>query len=511
MNKYLDNALIYQIYPASFFDSDGDGIGDFKGIIAKIPYLRRLNVDVIWLNPVFLSPFMDGGYDVTDYSALNPSFGSLGDLKELLTLCHLCNMKVLMDFIPGHTSVTHRWFRESCKSERNKYSDFYIWTGSWAEDEPHSLNGISDRNGCVLTNYYSFQPALNYGYENPQKAWQIHYKDERLAPLRNEIISVLKQWINFGFDGFRIDLASSLVKGRTTEEPLIWLWNNIISEIRTLKEDAIFLAEWGDPALSVGKCGFDIDYLNHENREYNSLLRLEENSNVLRYYEGGNSFFNIEGKGNFEKYAVFAKNLYESVGDKGYFSFPSGYHDIPRISVGRSEDGIKAFFAFLFTYKHMPQLYYGDEIGMSYNDKVSKYGGYQRTGARTPMQWNSDLNRGFTTSRNPFLPVGEKAGQDVESQSSDEKSVLNTVVRLSLLRRTNRAFYVSSDLDIIENGYPLVYERSAEGQKFIVLINPSGQTFERTVKYSEAAESNNCEIKKDKIILKAESFAILKK
>lgn len=511
MNKNLENALIYQIYPASFFDSDGDGIGDFNGIIEKLPYLKKLNVDFLWLNPIFMSPFMDGGYDVSDYSSINPVFGTLGDLKKLLTMAHLCNLRIIMDFVPGHTSIKHRWFKESCKANKNKYSDYYVWTNHWSEGGKGTLNGISERNGCVLTNYYSFQPSLNYGYEVLEEPWQIHYKDERLKPLRDEICSLMKQWLEFGFDGFRIDLAASLVKNRKTEEPLIWLWNKIIKNVRSVKEEAIFIAEWGDPALSVGKCGFDIDYLNHENPQYNELIRNEEGSNILRCIEKGHSFFNKEGKGTFENFQKLADELDNAISENGYFSFPSGYHDIPRVSIGRSLDQLKLFYVFMFTYKFIPQLYYGDEIALSYNKDVNKDGGYERTGARTPMQWNDQKNKGFSTGDDLYLPVNNIEGEDVEHQLNDKDSLLNLIIRLSLLRRTNRSFYITSDINVIENGYPLIFERTAKDNKFIVLINPSKQTYERTINYAEIVESNNCNFKNDLVILKGESFAILRK
>ena len=503
----IENSIIYEIYPISFYDSDGDGKGDIKGITLKIPYLKELGIDIVWLNPIFQTSFLDGGYDVENYSAIDSSFGSLPDLREMLDTAHKAGIKVLMDFVPGHTSIRHRWFRMSQKKERNRYSDYYIWTDDWSHTVPKALNGISERNGCVLTNYYSFQLALNYGYENVEEPWQMHYKDERLKPLREEICSLMRFWLDFGFDGFRIDMAGTLIKNRTSDESISWLWREILGIVKAGHPGALFMAEWGEPSVSVGKCGFDFDYIYHENSPYNQLLRLETGSNVLPELEGGNSYFNVEGQGFFTGFFDLTERNRMEIKGKGYQVLPSGYHDVPRLSFGRSMDGLKCFYAFLFTYNMVPLLYYGDEIGIPYLPGINKDGGYARTGARTPMQWDDSCNRGFTDSEEPYLPTDHTKGIDVKTQEDDQRSLLNTIKSLIRIHKL-KSFGACAEMNLLENRYPLVFERGDE-EKYMVCINPSGKEFFREIFYESIIDSNNVEVKENGIVLKAESFAVL--
>lgn len=508
MNKFLNNAVIYQIYPITFFDGNDDGKGDFKGMTEKLGYLNELGVNVLWLSPIFPSPFRDGGYDVTDFREINPDFGTKEEFKDFLRVAHEYNMRVLIDFTIGHTSVDSEWFKQSQKNERNKYSDYYIWTNGWWQSQGEMLKGVSERDGCVATNYYSHQIALNYGYENPDKDWQMDYKDERLKPLRDEIIDILQEWLLFGVDGFRIDLAPSVIKNRTTEQPLIWFWNQVIPNVKKVNPHAIFLAEWGDPSLSVGECGFDSDYLTHEDKEYNELLRNEANTNVLPFLEKGDSYFRCTGKGNIENFLNLTSGIIDRVQGKGYYTLPSGYHDIPRISVNRDVDDLKVFFAFMLSYKTLPLIYYGDEIGLSYNPKLSKDGGYCRTGARTPMQWNNDKNRGFSKHDIPYLPTNTVNEEDVETQKTEEKSLWNTVKKLLTIRKENSSLWFDANLRVIENSYPLIFERGMGERKITVIINPSSNVYERNAGVKKILVKNNCEVLNDKIYLQAKSFII---
>ena len=163
--EWLNTAVFYEIYPQSFMDSNGDGIGDFNGIISKLDYIKELGCTAIWMNPCFDSPFGDAGYDVSDYKKAAPRYGTNADLKKLFKEAHKRNMHVLLDLVPGHTSVEHKWFKESMKAQKNEFTDRYIWTDSiWKEPTGYgSLRGISDRDGSCAVNFFSHQPALNYG------------------------------------------------------------------------------------------------------------------------------------------------------------------------------------------------------------------------------------------------------------------------------------------------------------------------------------------------------------
>ena len=172
--KWLADAIFYEIYPQSFVDSNGDGIGDIPGITLKLDYIKDLGCNAIWLNPCFDSPFKDAGYDVRDYKKVASRYGTNDDLIALFDAAHRRDMHVILDLVPGHTSEEHEWFHRSCKVERNNYSDRYIWTDSWISggDGLPFIGGESPRNGTYILNFFKCQPALNYGFAHPERSWQ---------------------------------------------------------------------------------------------------------------------------------------------------------------------------------------------------------------------------------------------------------------------------------------------------------------------------------------------------
>lgn len=529
MNKWIKDCIFYQIYPTSFYDSNGDGVGDLKGITQKLDYVASLGVKSIWFNPFYPSPFMDGGYDVADYCAVHEMFGTMADFEEMVAKCKSLGIKVIIDLVIGHTSVAHPWFIQSAKDEKNKYTDWYIWTDS-NFNKKDSIHGLYPRDGGYVINYYACQPALNFGYNRLSKKgarkdaydlgedWKMHYTDERLKPLREEILDIMRFWLTKGVDGFRVDLANSLVKGCVYNsdndedvEGLKWLWNILIGTIKAEYPDAAFIAEWVYPSNSVGKCGFDLDYLAHDRPEYNDLFRKEKGTNILPAFECGKTYFSAEGQGTVENFLAYTKRLYDDVAEKGYFSVPSGYHDIVRVAEKKDEDVLKTMFAFLLTYKHVPFIYYGDEIGMTHAWDINKDGGYIRTGARTPMQWANGKNRGFSkTDGELYLPVNDKKAQSVEEQESHENSLLNTVRKLAKLRNENAALNADADLKILrceDGGYPLVYERTDGEKRFVIAINPSTRTSELK-KYGRIIMSQNIKAREKDIILLGKSFVV---
>ena len=186
--EWLNNAVFYEIYPQSFNDTNADGIGDFNGIIEKLDYIRELGCNAIWINPCFKSPFGDAGYDVEDYYTAAPRYGTNEDLARVFSEAHARGMHVLLDLVPGHTAVTHKWFKESMKAERNEFTDRYVWTNSiWESPEGMGcIRGISDRDGSCAVNFFSHQPALNYGF----------YKPDRFSRIRITIAFVVLRFLN---------------------------------------------------------------------------------------------------------------------------------------------------------------------------------------------------------------------------------------------------------------------------------------------------------------------------
>lgn len=494
MNSWLKDSVIYQVYPLTFCDSNGDGIGDLKGIESKLDYIKDLGVDVVWLNPFYPSPFTDGGYDVTDFYGVDPRFGTLDDFNDLVKACKKRGLKIVLDMIPGHTSWEHPWFKKSAEFEKNEYSDRFIWTDDiFKKYVDKSIHGIFDRNGGYVVNYYATQPALNYGFNRLPKntgvasdgygggedGWKMYYTDERLKPLREEIIKILRFWLARGVDGFRMDCANSLVKecvynsDKTEDiEGLIWIWDQIFTPIRKEYPSVAFIAEWIYPKNAVGKAGFDLDFFAHDIVHYNELFRNEPNTNLTPYFERGHNYFSEAGKGSIKECLKYCDELYKVCDGKGVFSIPTGSHDQVRLAQGMTENELKASLAFIFTFKNVPTLYYGDEIGMTHRFSINREGGYIRTGARTPMQWTNGKNRGFSESDGElYLPVNDLAAQSVETQEQDGGSPLNLVKNLIALRKAHACLRFGGGLNVISDGYPLIFERFDENERLLICIN----------------------------------------
>ncbi len=528
MQKWLDNAVFYEIYPISFFDSNGDGKGDLKGIEEKVDYIKSLGVDAVWLNPIYKSPFKDAGYDISDYYEVDKRFGTNEDLVSLINALKKRGIKILLDLVIGHTSDKHNWFKKSALAKKNKYWDYYIWSDSVFTNYPNLIRGLYYRDGGYLPNFYASQPALNFGFEKPDEAhpWQMHYKDERLKPLREEFINIMRYYFDLGIDGFRVDLAASVIKGSAkfdennvfndSEEDLDglkWWWNEVFSILKKEYKDKVYIAEWVVPQRSIGMCGFDMDFLTHDTFAFNSLYRQEKGCNLddSDYFVKGYNYFSPEGKGSLESFVEYIEYLYDRLGDKGMFTTPTGTHDEVRMPTCKTPDMIKSIFAFMLTYKQIPLIYYGDEIGMEHNFNVSKDGGGIRTGARTPMQWTEEKGRGFSNKKAVYLPTSEKVGQSVEAQEKDKNSILNTVRELIKIRKSYPALNVSCDQKFIEKGYPAIYERTNGEQTIIVLLNPADRDVRRTVEFSKVIKAQNTIITGNEIVLKGQSFAILLK
>ena len=511
MKEWIKNAIIYEIYPTSFYDGNGDGIGDFRGIEAKIPYLKELGINTVWLNPFYKSPFGDGGYDISDYYAVDEKFGTMSEFESMVHAFKEAGIRVIVDLVVGHTSDQHPWFVESKKRNPNpKYKDWYIWTNNCFEGGPKIMQGVSARDGGYLINYYAFQPALNYGYNEITAPWQMHYTDERLKPLRDEVINIILYWLEKGIDGFRVDLAQSLVKQDRNKQGVRWLWNIIIGAAKEKYPDCCFLAEWGNPKEAAA-CGFDLDYLCHATPSYNEIFRTDEKTNICDMFERfGRTYFASHGEGSFKNFADYTAELYqdENVG----FSIPTGYHDMIRIADKKSVPVLKGIFAFILTYKGVPQIEYGDEIGIKHNWKIHKDGGYVRTGARTPMQWDNTAHRGFTTAKRAYLPTETAKSRCVEVQQQDENSLLSTVKKLIALHKEHPALAFDGSIKMLSVDYPLCYVREKDGEKIYVAINVSDTPREVSApkKVQEILLAENASASGRKIVLGKGSYLIAK-
>ncbi len=475
MVNWLENAIFYEIYPQSFKDSNSDGIGDFNGIRERLDYIKTLGCNAIWLNPCFVSPFYDAGYDVTDFYKAAPRYGTNDDLKALFDEAHEKGIRVLLDLVAGHTSIDCEWFKESCRPERNRYTDRYIWTnGIWGKTETCGnisgwLRGISDRDGAVATNFFSIQPALNYGFGEVTEKWQFPAESKEAGEGRLILQDIMSFWLDMGCDGFRVDMAASLVKADPGHKYTKLLWQKVRAFLDERYPDAVLISEWGDPKEAL-EAGFHMDFLLHGGpTHYMDLFRT-------------NPYFSRKGKGDISKFVEAYKIGRSSSNKEGLSCIPSGNHDMKRMRDTLDEEEMKLAFAFLMTMPGCPFIYYGDEIGMRYiNGLVSKEGGFVRTGSRTPMQWDDSKNAGFSDaqSENLYLPIDkELSNRNVKAQENDPSSLLNMVKKLIGLRQSHTALQSKADVNFVyaePNAYPFVYERSDDEENLLIAINPSAE------------------------------------
>ncbi len=259
--RWLDDAIFYEIYPQSFQDTNGDGIGDLQGIIRRLDYVAELGCNALWINPCFVSPFLDAGYDVADYRRIAPRYGTNEDAARLFAEAHRRGLHVLLDLVPGHTSWEHEWFRASMKAARNEFTDRYVWTNDVWESPTGSdpLRGIAERNGCCAVNFFTHQPALNYGYFKPDKPWQQATDDPGPKATREAIRDVMRFWLDMGCDGFRVDMAGSLVKGDPDGLGTRALWREMRAFLDAEYPEAALVSEWSQPEKSIPS-GFHMDF-----------------------------------------------------------------------------------------------------------------------------------------------------------------------------------------------------------------------------------------------------------
>jgi glycosidase len=491
--EWLHQAVFYQIYPQTFYDSNGDGIGDLEGIIQKLDYVKSLGVDGIWINPFFQSPFCDGGYDISDYYQVAPRYGTNEDAKRLFNEAHRRGLKVLFDFVASYTSIEHPWFQESAKQEKNKYSNWYIWTDNVWLNPPKAyldlfIKGYGRRNGQFMRNFYWCQPALNYGFVHPQEAWELPIDHPDVLAMREEMKKVMRFWMDLGADGFRADMAGALVKNAhitpddpsfsTRDEGTKQFWREIRQILDKDYPNAFMVSEWSYPESAL-EAGFHADFY-HWFSGYNDLLQ-KESWRILNGYSEGHSFFDKEGKGNIKNFLDRYLEQYNKTKDKGYICLPLGNHDLSRLNIRRSSHELEMIFAFSFTMPGIPFIYYGNEIGMRQLYGLPYVeGAYKpRAGARTPMQWASAKNLGFSTAEPEQLYLPVDSAQDaptVQSEQNDPNSLLNRVRRLIQLRKTEPALAAYAEFVPVvaeENTYPLVFIRAADQQILLAVFNPA--------------------------------------
>lgn len=513
--KWWKEAVVYQIYPRSFQDSDGDGVGDLKGLTRKLDYVKSLGIDIVWLNPIYGSPNADNGYDISNYDAIMKEFGSMADFDVMLAEMHKRGIKLVMDLVVNHCSDEHEWFKQARSSRTNPFRDYFHWWPAEKGKPPFrpgsfEVDGSGWRFDSLTNSYY-----LHYfSYKQPDLNWEN-------PKLRQEIYAMMNRWFKKGVDGFRMDVIPFIAKDTTF--PVI-----------TQKDlDAKYDGRW-DVYMASGP-GLH-QYLQEMNKEVLSkydVMALAEGAGTTKatamnfvdpdrheldmsYHFDGVSLGYVPGY--FKKMdpnwsLVEFKNIYsgwDSVfADKGWGTIYLGNHDQPRM-VSRwgndapeyREASSKMLTTFLLSMRGTPYYYYGDELGMTnikfdkiedYRDietlaeygKVKNAGGDlkqfiedQKTGGardngRTPMQWNAGANAGFTTGI-PWLSVNNnKTEVNVEAAEKDPSSTLNYFRNMAKLRKEHKEVLVYGKYTLLDRENPDVYAytREGNGEKVLVLLS----------------------------------------
>jgi maltose alpha-D-glucosyltransferase / alpha-amylase len=477
---WIKSAVFYQIYPSSFQDIDGNGIGDLQGIQSRLDYIQSIGINTIWLNPIFKSGFKDGGYDVIDFYQVDRRFGTNTELLALASEVHRRGMHIVLDLVAGHTSNQSEWFIQSMQADQNlQYSDYYIWapykpTDLSDQEASHWVEANAPRAKYYIKNYYDVQPALNYGYANPNPnhPWEQSVDAPGPRAVRRELQNIIEFWMEKGIDGFRVDLAASLVKNDPDKKATIALWKDLNAWFHQKFSEGVLIAEWFNPKQSIG-AGFDIDFLRP--------------GKLTSAYERGQKteakvYFERSGQGSISDWVQYFKDQYTNTLNNGYLSLPTGNHDSPRMSNADRKESIelKVLLTFVLTQPGIPFIYYGDEIGMKYiPNSPDVEGSRNRSGTRTPMQWNDSLNAGFSTASKEHLYIPEDPDPNrptVASQEKDPDSQLNYVRQLLRLRKSSAA--LGNDgrweyLSDVDQPYPMVYTRYQDSDRYIIAINPS--------------------------------------
>ena len=488
---WIRDAVLYEIYPQSFADSNGDGIGDLRGVIDRLDHIASLGVDTLWFNPCFTSPFVDAGYDVSDYLSIAPRYGTNEDLDELVAKAAERGIRVLLDLVIGHTSIEHPWFqRELNAAGPDPDGDRYVWTTqlpgrTWSSDIPGTPAWVPSpgpRPGWYLKNFFDEQPALNFGwaYTDPSEPWRDAVTD--LGPRRNvqALKDIMGFWLERGVAGFRVDMAFSLVKDDRSPDrsaPLTAaLWAQIRQWLDAAYPEAVIIPEGNEPRTGI-PLSFDADFFLVIMAEHASLFN-NHAAGVLPFQEPGEPFFDADGSGNVRDF-LDGWNAVKDADPERLVMMATADHDFDRLRCGsRTPEQLGAALTFLLTWGTVPCIYYGDEIGMRYLPGLPDVEGsvcnptYNRAGCRTPMQWDDSPNAGFS-SADPsrlYLPIDPDPDRPtVAAQQDDRTSTLNLLRRLIALRKATPALGTRATTRVLHEGYPLVYLR---GENHLVVLNP---------------------------------------
>ena len=484
---WLRDAVVYEIYPQSFADSDGDGIGDLRGVIDHLDHLAWLGVDTIWFNPCFDSPFLDAGYDVSDYLRIAPRYGTNEDMVELVAAARDRGIRVLLDLVAGHTSDQHPWFAAECQADGpSPEGDRYVWcldpplrdTTDDIPGMPAWVRSPGPRPGWYLKNFFDSQPALNFGWGLLPDGEPWRDAVDAAGPRRNRkaLKDIMAFWFDRGVAGFRVDMAFSLVKDDPGLVQTTLLWREIREWMDDAYPDAVIIPEGVEPRIGE-PLAFHADFFLVIFPEHGSLFD-NQGAGISPFHEPWRPFFEAAGEGSTDVFLAAWDRVHEVDAGRPVI-LASADHDLSRLACGtRTQEQLRAAFAFLFTWGSVPSIYYGDEIGMRYLRGLPDVEGaicnpaYNRAGCRTPMQWDAGANAGFSTAEADalYLPIDPDPDRPtVDAQLADPASTLHLVRALIALRRVHPALGGRASSEVLHRGYPFAYVR---GGTHLVVVNP---------------------------------------
>ena len=531
MKTWWKESVIYQIYPKSFYDSNGDGIGDLKGIILKLDYLKELGIDIIWLSPVYASPQVDNGYDISDYQAISKEYGTMEDFDCLLKEAHQRGIKVVMDLVVNHTSNQHPWFIESRKSKDNPYRDYYIWKEGKNHQAPNNWESVFSGSSWQ----YDKQTDMYYLHLYSDKQPDLNWENE---DVRNDIYKMMRWWLDKGIDGFRMDVINKLSKVQTFQDvfPQTKKYMRPSKYVSNGPRIHEFLKEMNQKALShydvmtvgeITSCTIEqAKQYTGENEHELSMLFQFEHTDVDAGPYGKWTPVPLD----LVKLKKILTKWQYGLQEEGWNSLFWDNHDQPRVlsrfgNLDYMQDSAKMLATTLHFLKGTPYIYQGEEIGMTNYPftsldevrDVEVFNAYQdlvkdkkaltheqmmkgicassRDNARTPMQCNNENNAGFTTG-NPWINVNPNYKTiNVHQQLLDPNSIFHYYQKLIQLRH-QMPIIVYGTYELLEENHPdlYIYTRTYQDEKLLVINNFSSHEYDYELKefrYSQLLISND--------------------
>ncbi len=502
MTSWWQKAVVYQIYPRSFQDSNGDGIGDIPGIISRLDYLQLLGITAIWLSPVYKSPNDDNGYDISDYEDIMDEFGSMADMEELIQEANKRDIKIVMDLVVNHTSDEHAWFVEAKKGKENPYRDYYVWRDPVNGDVPNDLHSAFSGSAWE----YDEASGQYYLHLFSKKQPDLNWENKKV---RQEVYDMMNFWLEKGIGGFRMDVIDLIGKlpdqSITGNGPMLHTYLQEMNQATFGSQDVMTVGETWGATPEIAKL-----YSDPTRNELSMVFQFEH---IGLDQQEGKDKWDLKPLSIGQLKQVLSK-WQTSLGHEGWNSLFWNNHDLPRIVSRWGNDkeyrveSAKMFAILLHMMKGTPYIYQGEEIGMTncpistidevddiesinmYNERLDQ--GYTkeaiiesinakgRDNARTPVQWDNSANAGFTTGT-PWLHVNPNYPEiNVKQSLADEDSVFYTYKKLIELRKEH-AIVVWGEYELIEETAEEVfaYYREFSGEKWLVVANfsESKQTF----------------------------------